>query len=107
MLGHLMSACRELFFFFIVFFQEPAHNNLTLASKGPGDIILKRLNTDSEQAEHGGNTTFGKRQQTMAFGGREENVNAFRPELKREREREWLFTGSLSCIAGNKKEPTT
>lgn len=84
-----MSACRGLFLYFILL--KPAHNNLTLASKGPGDIILKRLNTDSEQAQHGGNTTFGERQQTMAFGereggregGREENVNSFRQELKR------------------------
>lgn len=58
-------------YFFIYILLKPAHNNLTLASKGPGDIILKRLNTDSEQAQHGGNTTFGERQQTMAFGGRQ------------------------------------
>lgn len=31
--------------------------------------MLKRLNTDSEQAQHGGNTTFTEQQQTMAFGG--------------------------------------
>lgn len=73
MLGLLTSACRE---FFDCIFSKPAHNNLTLASKGPGDIILKRLNSDSEQAEHGGNTTFGERQQTMAFGGRDRGREA-------------------------------
>ncbi len=38
-----------------------------MATKGLPDIMLKRLNTDSEQAEHGGYTTSTEQQQMMAF----------------------------------------
>lgn len=46
---------------------KAADSNLTVATKGLLDIILKRLNTDSEQAQHGGYTTSTEQQQMMAF----------------------------------------
>lgn len=60
---------------------KAADSNLTVATKGLGDIILKRLNTDSEQAQHGGYTTSTEQQQMMAFEERKvqkkKNENLF------------------------------
>lgn len=47
--------------------RKPADNDCTVATKGFPDIILKRLNTDSEQARRRGYTTSAEEQQMSRF----------------------------------------